>query len=192
MSNVKENFRVYYKKCTSNKKNLASAVQIKKIQVNSPSLHVAGQYACRLRKRSGTLRPLQPYLNKNKESPRLPIRDKENKNIELNGRIRFREITSLNDASTKDITENEKAEPEPVTETNQATSIEIIEGYDSPTDNEEKEFTGRDNLVKKLSWKEKMEDETAKLSNLCIRESSDEETATPKNNQIKSWDQYYN
>jgi len=190
ISNVKENFRVYYKKCTSNKKNLASAIQIKKIQVNSPSLHVASPYACRLRKRSGTLRPLDHYLNKNRLSPKLDVREKENKNLESNARIRFREITSLvDDASTKDITEIDKQEPEQTTETNQATSIEIIEGYDSPTDTEDKEFTGRDNQVKKLSFKEKMEDENAKIGGLCIRESSDEDTETPKHSRV-TWEQY--
>jgi len=129
-------------------------------------------------------------LNKNRLSPKLDVREKENKNLESNARIRFREITSLvDDASTKDITEIDKQEPEQTTETNQATSIEIIEGYDSPTDTEDKEFTGRDNQVKKLSFKEKMEDENAKIGGLCIRESSDEDTETPKHSRV-TWEQY--
>jgi hypothetical protein len=188
---VKENFRVYYKKCTSNKKNVACAVQIKKIQVTSPSLHVSSPYVCRLRRRSGTMRLFDSYLNKNKLSPKLPVREKENKNFELNGRIRFREISSSfkEEASTKDITpQNDKTEEEPA---QKATSIELQDDDESPKNNEEKEFQCRGNEVKKLSFKEKMDDESSKIGTLCIRESSEEDTDTPKHSQV-SWAQYCN
>lgn len=190
ISHVKENFRVYYKKCTSNKKNVACAVQIKKIQVTSPSLHVSSPYACRLRKRSGTMRLFDNYLNKNRLlSPKLPVKEKENKALELNGRIRFREISSsLNEGSTKEVPQNEKRVVEPT----QAPSIELGDHFESTANNEENiEFTGRDTQVKKLSFKEKMEDESAKIGSLCIRESSEEESYTPKHSQV-SWVQTCN
>lgn len=186
---MKENFRVYYKKCTSNKKNVACAFQIKKIQVTSPSLHVSSPYARRLRQRSGTMRLFDDYLNKNRLSPKLSAKEKENKVAELNGRTRFRELSSsLAEESTKDITRNEK----PAAEVAQPASIELGDGFESPTRNEENdEFTGRGTQVKKLSFKEKMEDESAKIGSLCIRESSEEESYTPKHSQV-SWAQYCN
>ena len=190
MCHVKENVRVYYKKCTtSNKKNVACAFQIKKIQVTSPSLHVASPFVRRLRQRSGTMRLFDDYLNKNRLSPKLPVEEKENKVSGLNGRIRFREISSsLNEEITKDTTRSEKPAAQPV----QPASIDLSGSLESPTkDEENEEFMGRETEIKKLSFKEKMEDESAKIGNLCIRESSEEEADTPKHSQV-SWAQYCN
>jgi len=111
ISNIKENYRVYYKAYEGNKEDIKNSEHMKKMQVTSPTISVASPFVNRIKKRSGTTRMNNTYLNKLLK----PVSTEK----EINGLLRY----------VKKISEGEVEVEENSSEKNENKSIDHDESF---------------------------------------------------------------